>query len=369
MKGGILSMKKLLTGILAAVLILALTACGGGSQPAGSTSPAAPAAGSSAAAGSTPADSAAPVVLIQLGHGNNPGSPIDLGVNKWSEILAEKSGGTMKMEIFPSEQLGSTPQLMDQMVAGDSVIVLADGAYYYDRGAKDMGILFGPYLFETWDQCWTLIESDWYKEQVDMMASKDGLQILTSNWIYGERHTLTTFPVNSVADLKGKKIRVPNNTIQIKGFEVLGATPTPMNLGDVYTSLQQGTIDGLENPVPVLENGKFQEVAKYLILDGHVRNFTTWICGTKFFSTLTPEQQQWLIDSGNEAGIYNNQLQNETLEDSLELMKQQGVTVVEPSEEVMAEFRAAGAAFYELPEFKSEWTEGLYDRIQEIINS
>ncbi|MDR1732541.1 MAG: C4-dicarboxylate TRAP transporter substrate-binding protein [Synergistaceae bacterium] len=313
------------------------------------------------------APAAQPAVTIQLGHGNNPGSPIDLGVHKWADLLFEKSGGTMKMDVYPSEQLGSTPQLMDQMIAGDSIIVLADGAYYYDRGAKEMGILFAPYLFDTWEQCWKLIASDWYKEQVDRMASENGLQILTSNWIYGERHTLTIFPVNSVADLKGKKIRVPNNTIQIKGFEVLGAAPTPMNLGDVYTALHQGTIDGLENPVPVLENGNFQEVAKHLILDGHVRNFTTWICGSIFFSTLTPQQQQWLIDSGNEAGAYNNKLQNEMLGASLQRLKDQGVTVVEPSAEVMAGFRKAAEAFYKQPEFAGQW-DGLYERIQAIIS-
>ena len=118
------------------------------------------------------------------------------------------------------------------------------------------------------------------------------------------------------------KIRVPNNEIQVKGFEVLGAVPTPMALGDVYTALQQGTIDGVENPLPVLYNGKFQEVAKYLILDGHVKNFTTLVCGEKFWTSLTKEQQDMLVSTCEEAGLYNNELQKKAEQDVLENSRQ-----------------------------------------------
>ena len=114
-----------------------------------------------------------------------------------------------------------------------------------------MGILFGPFLFDDWDQCWTLIESDWYEDQCKKLEEK-GLKIIASNWMYGERHTLTNVPVNSVDDLKGLKIRVPSNEIQSYGFDVLGATSTGMALGDVYQALQTKTIDGAENPIATL---------------------------------------------------------------------------------------------------------------------
>lgn len=266
----------------------------------------------------------------------------------------------MKVEIFPSSQLGSKNDLIDQMLAGDSVITLADGAFYADRGVPDFGIVFGPYLFDSWEDCWNLTESSWYKQQSDKLEEK-GLKLLTSNWIYGARHTLTTKPVRTVADLKGMKIRVPNNTIQIKGFEVLGATPTPMALGEVYTSLQQGTIDGLENPLPVLYNGKFYEVAKYLTLDGHVKNFTTWICGTEFFNSLSSEQQQILMETGNEAGLYNNKIQESVTAETLEKLKAEGVEIIEVDSE---EFKKASESFYSLPEFTSTWSEGLYDTVK-----
>ena len=262
-------MKRILVGLLSGLLAIAMLAGCGGQQSASKDGK----------------------IVIQVGYENNPGEPFDQGVNKWKELLEQKSNGTMTIETYPSSQLGSKNDLIDQMIAGQPVVTLADGAFYADRGVKDFGIVFGPFLFDNWDQCWKLVKSQWYADKSKELESK-GLKILGSNWVYGARHTLTTKPVNAVEDLKGLKIRVPNNAIQVKGFEVLGAVPTPMPLGDTYTALQQGTIDGVENPLPVLYNGKFQEVAKYLILDGHVKNFTTLVCGAQFFNNLTPEQQK-----------------------------------------------------------------------------
>ena len=300
------------------------------------------------------------IVKIYIGYGNNPGEPLDLAIHKWKELLEEKSDGRMIMKIYPSSQLGSKNDLIDQMLAGDSVITLADGAFYSDRGVKDLGILFGPYFFDSWEQCWRMTRSEWYKEQMEKLKKK-GLKVLTSNWIYGDRHTLTIKPVKKVADLKGMKIRVPNNIIQIKGFQVLGATPTPMALGEVYTSLQQGTIDGLENPLTVIYNGKFHEVAKYLILDGHVKNYTTWVCGTKFFNKLLPEQQKILMETGNEAGLYNNVVQQKLEKETLKKLKKEGVKVLDISRE---EFKEKAKSFYSDPVITSSWSPGLYDKVQ-----
>lgn len=302
-------------------------------------------------------------IVIQIGYANNPGEPLDLAVNEWARLIEERSNGEMVMEIFPSSQLGSKNDLIDQMLAGDSVITLADGAFYADRGVSDFGIVFGPFIFDSWDEAWKLTKSDWYQEQSDKLAEK-GLRILTSNWKYGDRHTMTVKPVRTVEDLKGMKIRVPNNTIQIKGFEALGATPTPMALGEVYTSLQQGTIDGLENPLTVLYNGKFQEVAKYLILDGHVKNFTTWVAGEDFFNGLTAEQQQILMETGDEAGLHNNEIQDKIAAETIELLKAEGVEIIDIN---VDEFKNKAMSFYEMPEIKGMWTDGLYDTVKDAM--
>ena len=305
-------------------------------------------------------------VIIQICHENNPGEPTYEAVEYWAKTFNERAneaGYDIEMQTFPSSQMGSKNDLIDQMLAGGSVITLADGAFYADRGVPDFGIVFAPYLFDTWEECWTLIESDWYQEQVDKLAEK-GLQIISSNWKFGDRHTITKVPVNTVEDMKNLKIRVPNNEIQVKGFEVLGAVPTPMAFGEAYTALQQGTIDGLENVLPALYGARFQEVAKYLILDSHIKNFTTWICGTQFWGTLSPEVKELLITTGNEAGLYNNELYDVSYQECLDNFAAEGVTIVDPSPEVMAGFREKAEAFYSLPEFTSKWTPGLYETVK-----
>ena len=276
---------------------------------------------------------AADEVVLRVGYGNNPGEPFDLGCQKWKELIEERSGGKFKIELYPSSQLGSKDDVMDQMVAGEPVATLTDGAFFYDRGIKDMGIVFGPFLYDNWEQAFKLADSKWFKDQADLVAKNAHLKIIGADWRYGARHTLTTKPVTKLADLKGMKIRVPTNNIQVKGFEVLGATPTPMALGDVYTSLQQGTIDGVENPIPVLYNGKFHEVAKYLLLDAHVYNVTNLVVGTDFYDSLTEEQQKLLVETCHDAGVYQNEIVEKSETELLEQFKKEGVTVTVPSPE------------------------------------
>ena len=128
--------------------------------------------------------------LVQICYENHPGEPIDLACREWKKLLEERSGGSLRVELFPSSQLGSKTDIIDQMQAGDSVITIADGAFYAERGVPDFGIVFGPYLFASWDECWRLTESEWYAEQSAKLA-ENGIKILASNWIYGDRHTLT----------------------------------------------------------------------------------------------------------------------------------------------------------------------------------
>lgn len=298
--------------------------------------------------------------MLQGAYENNPGEPVDQAMNEWSRLLEEQTDGTMRMDLFPSSQLGSKTDIIDQMLAGSPVITLADGAFYADQGVPDFGIVFAPFLFDDWDDCWQLTGSQWHAKQLAALEER-GLKILVSNWIYGDRHTLLTRPVESVEDLHGMKVRVPGNIIQIEGFAALGATPTPMALSEVYTALQQGTIDGLENPLPVLENGKFQEVAKYLALDAHVLNYTTWLTGTNTFDSLSAEQQDVLISTGEEAGLYNNEIQEAANEESLETLVASGVEVLDIDRE---EWRAKSQSFFDSERVTSLWTPGLYDTVQ-----
>ena len=303
---------------------------------------------------------AASAEVLQIGFENSMSEPIGQGLQKWQELLAAKDVD-LTIELFPDSQLGNKTDIIDQMLLGEPVMTLADGAFFADYGVPDMGIVFGPFLFDNWDQCWKLTESDWWAEQCAKLNDM-GIKMVAANWAYGARHILTTKPVNTVEDLAGLQIRVPTNQIQTKGFEVLGATPVGMSLGDVYTALQQGTIDGGENPLSTLYGRKHHEVAKYLIMDGHVLNFTNWVCSSMWFDSLTPEQQQALIETGKEAGVYNNELQAEADDYYKGLMIEEGVTVVEPTEEVLQGFRDKAKAFYD-EGATFGWSDGLYDTV------
>ncbi|WP_038375233.1 C4-dicarboxylate TRAP transporter substrate-binding protein [Brachyspira alvinipulli] len=307
------------------------------------------------------------VITLNVAFENNISEPVGVAWTKAQEILKEKSGGTMAIQIYPDSQLGDKSSLIDSMLLGENVCTLADGAFYADYGVKDMGILFGPFLFDNWDQCWKLISSDWYKEESKKLEEK-GLKLLTSNWIYGDRHTLTTTPVNTVDDLAGLKIRVPANEIQSVGFDSLGATSTGMALNDVYQALQTKTIDGAENPLATLYGRKLHEVAKYLILDGHVKNFTTWVCSADWFNSLTEEQQRWLLETAEEAGLYNNEIQQAAEKEYLEKMIAEGVTVVTPTEDVIAGFKAKAQSFYEQGS-RFGWSDGLYEKVKAAMSA
>lgn len=301
-------------------------------------------------------------VVLQVAFENSMSEPLGQGVQKWADLLSEKSDGSMKIEIFPDSQMGDKADIIDSMLIGENVSTLADGAFYADYGVNDFGIVFAPFLFDTWDDCWNLVESDWYKEQSAQLEEK-GLKIVSSNWVYGDRHTMTVDPVNNVDDLKGMKIRVPGNKIQSIGFDSLGATSVGMALGDVYQSLQTKTIDGAENPISTLYGRKLHEVAKNLILDAHVKNFTTFVVSADWFNSLTEEQQKLLIDTANEAGLYNNEVQAEQEEEYLNKMKEEGVNIVEPDEEVMKGFKEKAESFYtHADEFG--WSEGLYEKVK-----
>lgn len=303
------------------------------------------------------------VIIVQFGHDNNPGDPVQEAALYWAKILEERSNGKMKLEVFPSGQLGSKSDLIDQMLAGDAIVAIGNGPFYADRGVPDLGIMQAPYLFENWEQLDKLVASDWWKEK-EAELEKSGLKIVGNNWRYGVRHTITTKPVKKVADLKGMKVRTQSSTVHVKGFEVLGATPTPMALSEVYTSLQQGTIDGLENPLSVIYSGKYQEVAKYLMLDGHIRDLSSICIGTQFFNSLTKEQQDLLISTCTEAGEYQNKLAAKADEECIEKFKKEGVTITEID---FDEFQKAAEPFYSDKTLLNTWSEGLVERIKSII--
>ncbi|TQS73069.1 C4-dicarboxylate ABC transporter [Rhodobacteraceae bacterium] len=293
---------------------------------------------------------------IRVAYENNPGEPADMVMHRWADLVDKASDGAVELELYPSSQLGAKQDVIEQAMLGVNVITIADVGFLTDYD-PDLGILFGPYLTDNADQLFKIYESDWFKEK-EQKLQEQGIHIVISNYLYGTRQLLATKKVETPADLKGMKIRTPNNIMQIRAIEAMGGTPTPMPLGDVYPALTQGTIDGVENPLPVLYGQKLQEQAKELSMISYLQNTSLWLGGQAYFDTLDPEVVDMLHETGREAGLYSQELAKEQDEKILEDMKAQGVTVTYPD---LAPFKEAAMKVYD--EFP-EWSDGLYDKIQ-----
>ncbi len=305
-------------------------------------------------------------VVISVGFENSMSDPMAQAVEKWKELIEEKSGGSIILELYPDSQLGSKNDLIDTMLLGEKVITIADGAFLSEYGASDLGIVFGPYVFNSWDECWKLQESDWYKGQ-DQLLQENGLKIVASNWKLGERHLLTVSPVEHPEDLKGMKIRVPNNQVQIESINAIKATATPMAASEVYQALQTKTIDGLENVTSAFYTMQWAEPAKYVYKDAHIYNFAIWVCGSSFFDELTSEQQELLVSTAEEAGVYNNEQQDTTEQEYVDkLTNEMGVTFTEVSAEDKQKLIEMSQSFYDNAASYG-WSEGLYDTVMKAM--
>ena len=301
-------------------------------------------------------------IHIAVGFGPVMDTPYGKGHAEWKRLLEERSNGEMIMDLYPSDQLGNGKQMLDQMLLGEMVCFSTDAAPFADAGVPDLGIAQVGFLFKTWDEADSLFNSELWAGLQDKLADK-GIKIVANNWRYGARQTITTKLVEHPSDLEGLKIRVPQATVFVKSFEHLGAAATPMALGEVYTALQQGVIDGLENPLAVIDGGKYQEVAKYLLIDNHMRTVNLMGCSTALWDSLTPEQQALLAETAKDAGVYQNKLVEESDQAMIEKFKSEGVTVTEANYD---EFAEKIKPIYDDPAF-SNWTPGLHAEVLKIM--
>lgn len=178
---------------------------------------------------------------------------------------------------------------------------------------------------------------------------------------------MTKDPVTSLEDLKGLKIRVPNNDVSVQMFNLLGSASTPMALSEVYTSLQQGVVDGVENPLTTLYNNAFQEVCKNVTMTNHQMTFSNFVVGKDFWETIPEEYQEAIISCGEEAALFNNDLYKEQSQEIAASLEEAGCTITELDDAAYEDFKNACLGLYEEYEANGTWTEGLYDTIQGII--
>jgi tripartite ATP-independent transporter DctP family solute receptor len=206
----------------------------------------------------------------------------------------------------------------------------------------------------------TVVRGEIGDELTEELVASTGIRILDMGWVFGRRHLTTgETEVITPADMAGLKIRVQPTEIYLATIEAMGGNPTPMDFKEVYTSLQTGVIDGQENPINVIATRALYEVQDYLMLTGHITQNQTVIVNDQVFQALSPELQEVLVSATRDAGDYQNDLLEQKEAEQLELIKGNGMPVVEPDVEA---FREATANVHE--KFDAVWGEGFFERVK-----
>jgi tripartite ATP-independent transporter DctP family solute receptor len=283
-------------------------------------------------------------------------------------MVESKSQGRIEIKIFPSNQLGSERESLEGLQMGTHQMdFTSTGAV--PSFAPEVQCLAMPYLFKSRAVAWEVFDGDFGRELVESVTAKTGMRILgiSEN---GIRHFVTTKKqVKSVADLKGLKIRTMENPAHMIMVKALGANPTPIAWGELYTALQQGVVDGYELPLPLIDIVKLYQVSKYVILDGHIYDpLFLWI-NEKFYQKL-PADLKTIIDEAAvettvveraKAAYYDNVSAVNNLEKN-------GMIIYTPTEAEHAEFQKiaqqAVSTFIE-EKIGKEWNQKLARAIED----
>ncbi|KXG44370.1 TRAP transporter substrate-binding protein [Tepidibacillus decaturensis] len=277
--------------------------------------------------------------IIRAGIGLNDKHPQYLALLKMKEIVEKETNGSIKFETYHSSQLGDDRGMMEALQLGTQEMTIPSTAPIANF-VPEFSVFDIPFLFpseEVADK--VLLESDVAKELLDKLPAQGMIGL--AYWENGFRDlTNNKRAVATAKDFKDLKIRTMENQLHLEAFRALGANPTPMAFAEVFTGMQQGTIDGQENPVATIYLQKFNEVQKYLSTTHHVYSPFVVLLSKKFWDESTPEEQQILVKAAQEAGDYERQLVREANQKYLEDLKAAGMVVTEVTPEARAEMKA-----------------------------
>ncbi|WP_231402465.1 TRAP transporter substrate-binding protein [Caenimonas aquaedulcis] len=242
---------------------------------------------------------------IKFGHLNNTDHPVSMGVKKFAEILAAKSGGKMKVQEFPSNQLGN--EMQQQAALQGGVQEMSAPATTSLAGiVKEFGLVDFPFAVANFAQADQLLDGPFGQALIARLPEK-GLVAL-GYWDLGFRNvTNSRKPITKPEDLEGLKIRVIPNPVFLDTFKAFKANPVPMPFAELYGALESKAVDGQENPFAVILSNKFYEVNKYVSATNHVYAANIVLVSKKFWDSLSPAQQKMMQDSANEARAYQRQ--------------------------------------------------------------
>lgn len=312
------------------------------------------------AAGAPEASKQSKPAVLRWHSANNEANP-RTQVGYFMANRIKELTGDLVIEVYANAQLGSSDEVHSMIAMGENIASATDAAWFSSM-QPGFDIVNGPFFTDTEEELYKVAETDWFKEQVKELEKK-GVKIIATNWMDGSRFLMTTKPVYRPSDLKGMKIRVPNNTAALKIMEYMGATPTPMALTEVYTALQQGIISGMENPLSTLLARSTQEVCKYVTMTGHQKMLSLFFVSTDWFNKLSNDAQRALIQVAKEAGEYfSDELMPKDNQKALDVFTAAGVQII-------YDFDLEGFKTATLPVYSALWNLDTYNLIKSQMKS
>ena len=270
---------------------------------------------------------------------NPKGHPLVTGMEKFAEIVAAKSGGKMKVNLFPGGVLGSDQANVSAVQGGTLDMVVLNSGILASQ-VKAFGIYDFPFMFANPKEADAVVDGPFGTMMHDKLPAQGIVGL--AYWELGFRDiTNSKRPITKVDDIAGLKLRVIPNAINVDWVKALGANPTPLAFPEVYAALDQKAIDGQENPPTVISANKFYEVQKYIVLSNHQYNPQSLIFSKKVWDTLSAASQKILSDAAVEAGKYQRQVSRDAAGTALENLKKNGMEVTELSAAELAKFREA----------------------------
>ncbi|MBD3387254.1 DctP family TRAP transporter solute-binding subunit [candidate division KSB1 bacterium] len=298
-------------------------------------------------------------VNLKMGHGLDTSHPVHKAMLFMADKAAEKSNGKMTIDVYPSEQLGNEKEMLEQLQMG-SVAMTKVSSSVLESFVDEMRVFALPYLFRDDEHKWQVFNGPIGQQLLDTGKSK-GLKGLVY-YDAGARSFYTVDkPIQHPDDLKGLKIRTQQSPMAMKLIQTLGGSATPISWGELYTSLQQGVVDGAENNPPSLYTARHYEVCKHYSLDKHTMVPDVVVISTVVWKKLKPELQQILIQSAKASVPYQIELWNAFVDECMRKMKEQGLQVYQPDK---ALFKQRALALWQ--EFEGTKIGELAQQIQEV---
>jgi tripartite ATP-independent transporter DctP family solute receptor len=223
--------------------------------------------------------------------------------HKWSvwaaEEIKKRSNGKFDIQVFPASSLGKETDINQGLQLG-TVDMIISGPSFAARSYPRLGIAYYPFIFRDADHLIAYSKSDVFKDMVDGLRDKTGIQI-TAYTYYGARQTTSNRPFNDCAGMKGLKIRVPDVPTYMATPKSCGANPTPIAFAEVYLALQNGTVEAQENPLTTIEAKKFYEVQKAIMMTGHIIDGLTTQIAPHVWTKLTDQEKAMFTEVTRQA--------------------------------------------------------------------